>query len=142
MSLLWLRLLLWCMFNPWPGNFCMPWAQQKKKKKEKKIRSARQYRVKTNLHSYVFFVFFVCTCGMQQSEQGTTCLYHGDLNHSSDPSHSNDNARSLAHLATSQVLQLLLVLKTSVPPVCSLSTYHSTYIVKIYTVIPFSQTKL
>ena len=25
LSLLWLRLLLWCMFNPWPQNFCMPW---------------------------------------------------------------------------------------------------------------------
>ena len=23
-SLLWLRLQLWCMFNPWPGNLCMP----------------------------------------------------------------------------------------------------------------------
>ena len=24
LSLLWLRSLLWCRFNPWPGNFCTP----------------------------------------------------------------------------------------------------------------------
>ena len=21
--------LLWCGFDPWPGNFCMPWVQPK-----------------------------------------------------------------------------------------------------------------
>ena len=26
LSLLWLRLLLWHRFDPWPENFCMPWA--------------------------------------------------------------------------------------------------------------------
>ena len=30
--LLWLGSLLWYGFNPWPGNFHMPWAQPKKKK--------------------------------------------------------------------------------------------------------------
>ena len=25
LSLMWLRLLLWHGFHPWPGNFCMPW---------------------------------------------------------------------------------------------------------------------
>ena len=25
--------LLWHLFDPWPGNFCMPWVRQKKKKK-------------------------------------------------------------------------------------------------------------
>ena len=30
-SLLWLWLLLCCGFNPWPGNFCMPWARPKNK---------------------------------------------------------------------------------------------------------------
>ena len=34
--LLWLWLLLWCGFHPWPGNFLMPQEQQKKKKKKKK----------------------------------------------------------------------------------------------------------
>ena len=27
LSLLWLRLLLWLGFDPWPQNFCIPWAQ-------------------------------------------------------------------------------------------------------------------
>lgn len=27
LSLQWLQLLLW--FDPWPGNFCMPWARPK-----------------------------------------------------------------------------------------------------------------
>ena len=30
----WLRSLLWHGFNPWPKNFCMPWARPKKKKKK------------------------------------------------------------------------------------------------------------
>ena len=36
LSLQWLRSLLGQGFNPypWPGNFHMPWAQEKKKKKE------------------------------------------------------------------------------------------------------------
>ena len=31
----WLRLLLWSGFHPWPQNFCMTWAQPKKKKERK-----------------------------------------------------------------------------------------------------------
>ena len=31
LSLLWLGLLLWHRFNPWPRNFCMPWAWPKEK---------------------------------------------------------------------------------------------------------------
>ena len=31
LSLLWLGLLLWIGFDPWPGNFCMPQVQTKKK---------------------------------------------------------------------------------------------------------------
>ena len=27
--------LLWCVFDPWLGNFCMPWVWPKKKKKKK-----------------------------------------------------------------------------------------------------------
>ena len=34
LSLQQLGLLLWCGFNPWPGNFHMPWVQKKKKKKK------------------------------------------------------------------------------------------------------------
>ena len=33
LSLMWLRSLLWCRFNPWPRKF---YSQGKKKKKEKK----------------------------------------------------------------------------------------------------------
>ena len=33
LSLLWLGLLLWRGFVPWPGSFCMPWVQPKKKRK-------------------------------------------------------------------------------------------------------------
>ena len=32
LSLLWLWLLLWYGFHPWPRNFCMPQAQPKKKR--------------------------------------------------------------------------------------------------------------
>ena len=27
--------LLWRKFDPWPGNFCMPWAQPEKKERKK-----------------------------------------------------------------------------------------------------------
>ena len=37
MSLLWLRSLLWCRFDPWPGNFHMQQSPPKKKKKKKKV---------------------------------------------------------------------------------------------------------
>ena len=30
LSLLWLRSLLWCEFDPWPGNFCVPRVWTKK----------------------------------------------------------------------------------------------------------------
>ena len=34
LSLLWIGSLLWCQFNPWPGNLYMPQVPPKKKKKE------------------------------------------------------------------------------------------------------------
>ena len=34
LSLLWLCSMLWCGFNPWPGNVTMPPEWQKKKKKD------------------------------------------------------------------------------------------------------------
>ena len=33
LSLLWLGLPMWLWPNPWPWNFCMPLAQEKKKKR-------------------------------------------------------------------------------------------------------------
>ena len=46
LSLLWLSLLLWVGFNPWPQNFCMPRTppktnKQKKKKKKKKKKGSK-----------------------------------------------------------------------------------------------------
>ena len=35
--------LLWCWFNLWPWNFCMPWAWPKKKKKD--FDCMQQYKV-------------------------------------------------------------------------------------------------
>ena len=35
LSVLCLRLLLWCGFVPWPKNFCMSWIHQKERKKGK-----------------------------------------------------------------------------------------------------------
>ena len=29
-----------CRFDPWPGNFCIPWVQPKKEKKKKKKKLA------------------------------------------------------------------------------------------------------
>ena len=33
--LLLLCLQLWCRFDPWPGNFCMPQVQSKKRERAK-----------------------------------------------------------------------------------------------------------
>ena len=38
LSLLWLRLLLWRRFNPWPRNFHTPWVQPKQANKKKKVK--------------------------------------------------------------------------------------------------------
>ena len=32
LSLLWLRPLLWQGFDPWPGNFHMPWVRRRKER--------------------------------------------------------------------------------------------------------------
>ena len=42
LSLLWLRLLLWYRFSPWPGNFCVPWYSQKTKQTKKEGRSSHR----------------------------------------------------------------------------------------------------
>ena len=38
---LWLMLLLWCSFSPWPRNFCLQWVQAPKK--EKKIKNKKNF---------------------------------------------------------------------------------------------------
>ena len=42
---------LWLKFNPWPGNFHMPWVRLKKKKK--KMRYTKDFIFTTN--TYTFF---------------------------------------------------------------------------------------
>ena len=42
---------LWLGFNPWPGNFCMPWAWPKEKKRRK-----RKLRVIIKLRIYVLII--------------------------------------------------------------------------------------
>ena len=52
LTLLWLRLLLWCRFDPWPGNFHMLWVQPQKKKKE--LPEEEQYSIKTCIKGVPF----------------------------------------------------------------------------------------
>jgi len=39
LSLLWLWLLLWCGFDPWPGTFHMPqvWPKERKNERKKEV---------------------------------------------------------------------------------------------------------
>ena len=46
LSLQWFRSLLWCRFDPWPRNFCMPRMPPKKKKKKKKKRKREKKKKK------------------------------------------------------------------------------------------------
>ena len=45
LSFSWLRLLLWCKFDPWPWNFHMlqAWPKRKKEKRKKKKRSGAKH---------------------------------------------------------------------------------------------------
>ena len=44
LSLLWLRLMLWRRFSPWPGSFHMAQVQPKMKKGVKKLKEKRRRR--------------------------------------------------------------------------------------------------
>ena len=46
LSLMWLRSLLWLGLDLWPGNFHMPWAQQKKKKDRNRQRNISSFLAK------------------------------------------------------------------------------------------------
>ena len=50
LSLLWLWLLLWCRFDPWPGNFCMPQVQPKKKKRERERKERKKKERKQTIN--------------------------------------------------------------------------------------------
>ena len=43
LSLQQLRLLLWCGFHPWPGNFCMPQMWPKKRERERERNSSLHF---------------------------------------------------------------------------------------------------
>ena len=49
LSLQWLRSLLWCGFDPWPGNVHVLWEWQEKKKKEKGKRKLKLAKVYTRV---------------------------------------------------------------------------------------------
>ena len=44
LSLQQLGWLLWHKFNPWPGNFCMLWVLQKRKRKKERKRERKRDR--------------------------------------------------------------------------------------------------
>ena len=46
LSLQWLRLLMWCRFDPWPGNFYMLWVWPKKQKQ--KLNSEKLFSASTS----------------------------------------------------------------------------------------------
>ena len=50
LSLLWFGSLLWCNFDPWPGNFCMLRAQPKINKPKKKKKDKNQFSSKLTYH--------------------------------------------------------------------------------------------
>ena len=52
LSLLWLRLLQWHRFDPWPQNFHVPWARPRGKKKKKKRREI--------LHGKIHMRLIIC----------------------------------------------------------------------------------
>ena len=54
-SLLWLGSLLWCRFDPWPGNFPMPQGGKKKKKKKKR----HTKNLKTQNSGFEILVYFL-----------------------------------------------------------------------------------
>ena len=47
--LLWLRSMLWRKFNPWPGNFYIPWSQPKKEKEKSMLSLTPYYSWETGL---------------------------------------------------------------------------------------------
>ena len=83
LSLLWLRSLLWCRFDLWPGNFCMPWVWFKKKV------DFMLYE----LYISVFFYFITAPWHTEFPGQGS------DLRHRCNLRWGYGNARSLTHYA-------------------------------------------
>ena len=70
-SLQWLRSLLWRGFNPWPGDFRMPLAWQKKKKKKKGMTIRSRRKQNWNFSSPIKYL--LCALGRDSG------LHHGRL---------------------------------------------------------------
>ena len=52
-------LLLWHRFDPWPGNFCMPWARPKKKKKDDfKVSNVKRTDIGTSSRRAIYEQFW------------------------------------------------------------------------------------
>ena len=60
LSLLWLESLLWCGFDPWPGNLCMLRYSQKKKEKKKKKETVQHLELKRQLRDFLVNDIFLC----------------------------------------------------------------------------------
>ena len=61
LSLLWLRLLLWHRFDPWPRNFHMPGElpkkTKKKKQKKQKTHTHTQIHIYIKKYMYIFYIY-------------------------------------------------------------------------------------
>ena len=53
LSLQQLGSLLWRMFDPWPRNFCVPWAWPKKKKQKQKQQTMKTSSERLNCLSEI-----------------------------------------------------------------------------------------
>jgi len=73
LSLQRLRLLLWHRFDPWLGNFHMPWAQAKKKEEKRKKRK-RTKKKKKKVHKTSFALISI-----GKKEHFTEILYQRHL---------------------------------------------------------------
>ena len=69
--LLWLWLLLWCGFNPWPGNFCMLWAQLKKKKGVASVSYSPPALSYINPAGLQIWIFWGLVFPVQDPQEGT-----------------------------------------------------------------------
>ena len=78
LSLLWLELLLWRGFDPWPRNHCLQWVWPKTKKKKNKTPLSFQQQTLHQLHTFSTSCFkLLCSFHYSQTfrELSTLALY-------------------------------------------------------------------
>ena len=56
----WLRSLLWYRFDPWPGNFHIPWVQPKQRERREWRKLRKRARQSSNFYYLWTGVFLVC----------------------------------------------------------------------------------